>query len=49
MVQKLQRNTISKLMTEMKQTVSDPVTKESFIQALKSLGITGNQILEVHT
>ena len=36
-------------MTEMKQTVSDPVTKESFIQALKSLGITGNQILEVHT
>ena len=36
-------------MTEMKQTVSDPVTKESFIQALKNLGITGNQILEVHT
>ena len=36
-------------MTEMKQTVSDPVTKDSFIQALKSLGITGNQILEVHT
>ncbi|MCI5723630.1 MAG: AAC(3) family N-acetyltransferase [Erysipelotrichaceae bacterium] len=36
-------------MTDMKQTVSDPVTKENFIQALKSLGITGNQILEVHT
>ena len=36
-------------MTEMKQTVSDPVTKESFIQALKNLGITGNQILEVHS
>ena len=36
-------------MTEMKRTVSDPVTKDSFIQALKSLGITGNQILEVHS
>ena len=30
-------------------TVRDPVTKESLIAALKSLGVTGNQILEVHS
>ena len=30
-------------------TVTDPVTKESLIDALHGLGVTGNQILEVHS
>lgn len=30
-------------------TVSDPVTKESLIAGLKKIGVSGNQILEVHT